>query len=309
MVGICMNSTKKNKNKFSFIVSINMGYMFSLISTMNAMKYFGTNADFHCIYIGVDQEFRDKVSNAFPFNVFWIPLSDFSGDDYFNVKYHYLFSDKFNDFDYDAVSIIDGDLFLCCNMNEYFEMIESRKFDFISATHKHSDLSVDYFKWDDYININDRSHCLFADFPAIFDFRKSFPFIGDWYHYTKNSGGQISHPLIAMNRAVAKNFKKDKTLPLDGDIWVCDKNYWRADYSFDNNLIMRNDFGIVKAIHNRWWKDGRANAEIRNNRNVPNVGIGIKNMNTIRDYMAKFNDMTPEVKADNYIKEIFNVNA
>jgi hypothetical protein len=62
----------------------------------------------------------------------------------------------------------------------------------------------------------------------------------------------------------------------------------------------------VYAIHNRWWKLGRANNEIAPNRNdSPYFHNAVHNFNSIKNFMAKFNSMTPATYWDDYVKEEF----
>lgn len=293
-----------NEMKSAFIVSINWGYMFALNCNFNAMKYFKTDADFHMIYFFPEmneriEEYMQITKDAFPFNVFWSPMK--KGTDYFNAKYDYVDSIKES---YDSACIIDGDLFLCCNMNEYFDMAYTQdKYKIITATHLYSGIKHDDFYWGDEHLVTDRCRCSFADFPVFFNPKKEIEFIHDWFSFTQDyKNTERSHPLIAMNRAIAKHYTKDDVLPLDGKLWVNDMNFWTHEYKpYGSNRLSHED-GVICAIHNRWWQHGRANGEIRRNKGHENLPRGIRNFNIIKSYMEFFNNLTPSTRMDNYVK-------
>jgi len=299
------------KSRFSFVVTISPGYMFALNATMNSMKYYGTNADFHVIYHSATPvEYREACSKAFPFDVIWEPMQQREPNLIYTDSYHMFFSDKYWLADkikdeYDAVCIIDGDLFLCGNMNEWFEMAFNQK-KLISADHKHSGLTIEglfNFGIDD---IRDRMYCSLADFPVFFDPKYHNQFIKDWYLFTFDhpSSDETSHPLVAFNRSLRKNLKPEDIVVLDGHQWVCDYNYWQIRYT-EKDMMMWNPERVF-GIHNRWWKCGRANGELRDNRNGSDHFFNaLHNFNSIRDFMAKFNLMTPETYWDDYVKEEF----
>jgi hypothetical protein len=295
----------KNK-RFAFVATISPGYMFSLNATMNAMKYYGTEADFHIVHHeAMTQEYMDACSKAFPFKVVWNLIKQREPNRVYNDLYHAFFAEKYwwanhiKD-DYDAVCIIDGDLFLCGNMNEWFEKAFNEK-KLITADHKHSMFPVESLYKHSIDDIRDRMYAALADFPVFFDPKHHNQFLKDWYDFTFDYAvtDERSHPLIAMNRSIRKNIKQEDIIVLDGHQWVCDFNYWETRY-VERDMMMFNPERVY-AIHNRWWKEGRANNEIAPNRNdSPNFFNAISNFNSIRDFMAKFNAMTPETMWKDY---------
>ncbi len=299
----------------AFIVTISGGYMFCLNATFNAMKHYGTNADFHVIYHAeTNKDYMARCSEAFPFKVIWHPLIDrheLGGKKYGDL-YHAFFADKYwmadhiKD-DYDAVCIIDGDLFLCANMDEYFEKAFNEK-KFITATHEHAAFPVASMYTIPIDKIIDRMYCALADFPVFFDPKHFNQFIKDWYNFTfdMSLGGECNHPLIAFNRSIRKNIKPEDIIALDGNQWVCDKNYWEKKYLWNFDSLEMYNPDRVFAIHNRWWKEGRANNEIIKNRNdSAGFHTAVHNFNSIRNFMAEFNEMTPETYNDDYEKMEF----
>jgi len=299
--------------KNAFVVTITNGYMFSLNASINAMKHFGTNADFHILYQWeTPSAYIEAYKKAFP-NTFWVPLSNWGSSRKYTDTYHIYFADKYDyalkiKDEYDSICIIDGDLFLCDNMNEYFRLAgEEGKF--ITATHEHCGMPIGSFYQQSLELVVDRCRCAFADFPVFVNTKLHEKFLFDWLEQTFHvqAGTEINHPLIAMNRSILKNIPKETFIVLDGNRWVCDKNYWITDIVRQGDRLV-NQLGNISAIHNRWWKEGRANGDF-------NASIGIEeskknhvasldrvqnNMNNIVDYMEWFNDMTPETRVVHY---------
>lgn len=297
--------------KHAFILTISTGYMFSLNATMNAMKHFGTNADFHVIYHeAVPQEYMDACSKAFPFKVFWYPIKQREEGLVYNDLYHAFFAEKYwiadqIKGDYDSLCIIDGDLFLCEDMTPWFEAAAIHK-KFITADHKHCGMPVESLFKHNLEDIRDRNVASLADFPVFFDGKHHAQFIRDWYLFTfdHHVTDERSHPLIAFNRSIRKNVKLEDIVVLDGHHWVCDHNYWEVRYTERDGKMYNPE--PVYAIHNRWWKEGRASNEIIANRNdSENFHNALHNFNSIRNFMAKFNAMTPETYWDDYVKTEF----
>jgi len=300
MVGVRMKGDGK---KYAFIVTINWGYMFALNCTMNAAKYFGTNADFHILYkfpeMSADIEnYMKESKEAFPFDVHWHPMEE--GTDYFNAKYKHC--EKIKE-DYDAVCILDGDLFLCCNVNDLFAQAHSQEsYKLITASHLHSGIAPKDFHWGMERCVKDRCHCAFADFPTFIQPKKESGFMVDWFAFTQDhKNTEQSHPLIAMNRSIAKHYDIDDVMVLDGRNWVNDLNYWTHAYMLHGSNMLKHDDGMVHAIHNRWWQHGRAGTEIRNNRKSEHLKQAISNFNIIKSYMEFFNALTPALRITNYV--------
>jgi len=57
--------------KYAFTLSCTGGYLFGMISAMNAMAHFGVRADWEVAYANIPSEMRNKISCSFPFKVNW----------------------------------------------------------------------------------------------------------------------------------------------------------------------------------------------------------------------------------------------
>lgn len=312
-----MDSEEK---KFAIITTVSGGYMFALNANFNTNKYYGTNADYHVIYHdSIDEEYRKACTEAFKkdFNIIWFPMTGFDCD-FHNSKYKYA---RMMTEEYDAICLIDTDLFIVTNLLKYFHEVAGTK-KFISAQHLWSGGIKENLYNIPWEAVKDRMHAQIADFPVFIDSRKADQFFQDWEDFTKAGNAEENHPLVAFNRSIAKNFFLENVETLPGDLWVADKEFWttRYDWNREKNCLIgtANQDGVhqeksICAIHNKWWKEGRANGEFRAHQWVTkdpahqlyydNLLRGEHNFNEIRDMMAFFNDMTPATRRDDYLQE------
>lgn len=306
--------------KYAFVTSVSPGYMFALNCNFNSNKFYGTNADFVVLHSYMDTpeevEYRKKCESAFPFKIDWRNMHDYSTC-FHNSKYAVA---KALAEEYDVICLIDSDLFICCDTMKYFETAHFEK-KLISAEHEWSGGNVDRLFSIPPERVNDRNEAQIADFPVFVDPKIGKPMFERWKFNTENGPevGDWRHPLVAFNRALVENFKRNQVDVLDGHLWVCDMNFWDADYTegidTDGRIcIDTNHYGHKQqamALHNKWWKPGRANGEWLGHRNIPATDVyttskldrGERNFNTIKNFMAKFNDMTPETKRTDYLQE------
>jgi hypothetical protein len=290
--------------KYAFTVTASKGYMFAINSTINACKHFGTNADFYIAYHpDITKEVRDSYKDTFPFKVEFLPMVDF-GNDFFASKYALvdLIKDK-----YDAICVLDGDQFICSNVNGYFKLAEEGKF--INETWRiKSDYpisikySIPFGRPNDLVSFFN-SHL--ADL-AVFFSPKHYPnFATDWYKQTMEGGGERNHPFVVMNRLICRDVLPDNLIALFSDLWLFDSIYWQEKLNRETDKLIDTKGRCLKAIHNRWWQVGRAKSELINSmkcNNIPQSLIGEHNMNLIKEYMEYFNDMTPQTKNNDYLK-------
>lgn len=303
----------------AIITTVSGGYMFALNANFNTNKFFATNADYHVIYHdSIPQEYREACTRAFAdsFEIRWIPMSGLNCD-FHNSKYFYAHQLGQQSL-YQAVCLIDADLFIIENLNTQFAKVYGTK-NLISAQHLWSGgIKENLFNipWED---VRDRMHAQLADFPLFIDPKKNLQFLQDWLDFTKlEPSKEISHPLVACNRSIAKNFKNEQVMVLDGHAWIADMDFWTYRYEWDrvkNILTYRTiegepKSGQVFACHNKWWKDGRANGEFRAHTWVdkshayyPRLLNGEHNFNEIKDMMAYFNNMIPATRRDDYLQE------
>lgn len=296
--------------KFAYVTSISPGYMFSLNANFNTNKYYGTNADFIVLYSHMDTdyeiEYMKKCSESFPFKIEWRPLGQYSHC-FHNSKYMVAQTLE----DYDAICLIDSDLFICCDTLQYFERAAKENV-LITATHMWSGGLVESLPFHNPESLIDRGQAQLADFPVFINPKFGKELFKKWYDHTEEARGEASHPLVSFNRAIVKYLKKEQIVDLSGEQWVCDQNYWDYAYEVEEGSdgkkhmvsTLKGPHTPVYAIHNKWWKVGRASGEWIAHRMytdpdsviVKNLDRGEKNFNTIKDFMGWFNDLTPKTK-------------
>jgi hypothetical protein len=299
--------------RYAFITTVSPGFLFALNANFNTNKYYGTNADFCVLYDGYvakdENDYMERCKDAFSFNIRWFSMGDF-GDSYHSSKYRFA---KYIQNEYDSVCLIDADLFICCNVIQLFEKAAIENV-LISAGHAWSGEDITYLPFDNPDRMVDRGLCQLADFPVFINPKGNDKFFDDWVNGTLVSPSEeISHPLIAFNRAICRNFKLDQIIVLPGNLWVCDQNYWDIDYIRIADGRMVNSLGqTICAIHNKWWKLGRASGEWTASSHSQHfyepefqkrLDRGQNNFNAIKDFMSWFNDMTPATKRDDFFKE------
>ena len=302
--------------KYAYISTISPGYMFAMNANLNANKYYGTNADVHLLYHesmekdSIEVAYMKKCENSFPFKVKWIKLNDF-GTGFHNAKYNYAKSLKN---EYDAVCLIDADLFICSDTRKYFEKVASENV-LISANFLYASIEQKDMPFENPETLVDRGQAYVADFPVFINPKFGEKLFDCWYKNTVETyvdvSKEINHPLVAFNRCICKTILSKEIIILDGNIWICDRDYWKADYIRKNDIMIKNTGERVCAIHNKWWKYGRTSGEWLSQKHIKEDNIemikrldrGEKNFNAIKDFMVWFNEMTPETKRDDYLKE------
>ena len=313
----------KKQRDYAIIVSCTPGYGFGMISTMNAQNYFKTDADWEIAYEGFSDEYREKVSNAFPFNVNWTPVSKLMEEiidrrtdrsatiDRMWLAYWLLAHKVLKEKKYKAVCVIQADEFVFVNLDVYFKMAEAGFL--INSEYPFNFFRADELPFGSDLNIWDRSTA------AIFD---GINFIGQEYaqlpwdivnfQIEDSFRGEANHSVIALNRSVCRHGKKGKVLSLEGRLWVCD-SIWPYTKLYAIRDKVYNSLQIqLNAWHCRWWQIGRAEGEWRSSKSLLQVENNKEsiifwdnnehNYNFTRNFMARFNDMRPDIKSEEYTK-------
>ena len=286
--------------KYAFSLTASSGYMFSVNSTINACKYFGTEADFYILYHpSITEEVRNSYKDMFPFKITFIPMADF-GNNFFASKYIYVneIKDK-----YDAVCILDGDQFLCSNVNEYFKSASQGKF--ATGTWRSPDSVKHVIPFGRPEALRSFFNCFMSDLSVFFS-PKYYPnFATDWYNQTMSGGGEYNHPFVVLNRLICRDVLPDNLIELNCNLWLFDSCYWQEKLVRWGDKLINTKNEALNGIHNRWWQVGRAQSELINSLKYDNKEAsltGESNMNLIKEYMEYFNEMTPKTRCDEYLK-------
>lgn len=287
--------------KFAFTVSCNEGYSFGLISSMNAAAYFGMKADWEIAYSNISEEKRNKISQAFPFKVNWTDIKELNAGTNGIADKHWiatwLMTKKVID-NYDAICHTQADHMLLSNMIGLFKAAAAGCF--VITEHFNTNPTIeDLYKrnspvthrgecalTDQFIFTNKKYKNIFSETAKIMDTRLE---------------GDRNHPIIILNNLVKENVPFDEIITLERHIWAFQKNLFNIPLRRNKNYIYTNNEVRLRGIHNRWWQKGRAAGEIKNNPGK-DLSIAKSNWNLIRDYMADFNAMRPEIAVQDYDK-------
>jgi hypothetical protein len=301
-------------SRHAICVSCNPGYGFGLISTMNAMAYYGTDADWEIGYEDFSEDYRKKVSDSFPFEVHWTPIQELMQSvvdkrtdqstalERFWLGYWLLAHKVLKEKKYKAVAVTQADQFTFVNLNQYFKMAADGKV--VSAEFHMNHRSAHTLPFGDDKAIWDRSQC------AIFD---NLNFLGqkhtelpiDIIHYQEEDAfrGESNHSVISLNRAVCRHCTEKDVVSLAGDCWSGD-----ADWSFRRFEITANGDEIwdtngrqIKGWHARWWQLGRAHGEWTVHR--PHV-MSNSCSNEYLDQLDNLEHNMNVMMSENYMKEI-----
>jgi len=315
----------KKKSDYAIVLSCNPGYGFGMMATMNAQKYFGTDADWEIAYEIYTDEERKAISDAFPFNVNWTPVSELMKEvndrrtdntgalEKMWLAYWLMALKVLKEKKYKAVCVIQADTFVFVNLDVYFKIAEAgilacSEYAFTWKNAEDLPCGDDKTVWDRYM-------------AGVFD---SVNFIGPQYidlisdiiefQCVNSFKGESSHSVIALNRAVAKHGHKDKVLRLDRRLWAGDCIWGDTVLRIVNDRVYNSDNIQLSAWHCRWWQEGRVKSEWHAIRHGIQIGNKVTpgmiqtwdradaNYNFVKSFMERFNNMTPEVASPNHAK-------
>jgi hypothetical protein len=316
----------KKKSDYAFVVCCNPGYGFGLISSMNAQNHFGTDADWEIAYEDYTEEQRNKISESFPFNVNWTPVSELmttvvdkrsdkrpdSALNRFWLGYWLLALKVMEEKKYKAICVIQADQFVFINLDVYFKIAETGII--ASSEYSFSRISVGQLPFGKDTEVWDRSQC------AAFD---SVNFIGAQYTEMVRDiilmqcedpfKGESNFSVVALNRAICRHGSKEKVLSLERNTWVCDGNWPFTRFNIDGYKIYNSSVVQINSWHTRWWEKGRVTGDWAHDKNVimsskDNLEYMCWlsnrefNYHTIREFMEKFNSMIPAIASQEYEK-------
>jgi len=313
----------KRKSDYAIVMSCTPGYGFGMMSTMNAMEHFGTDADWEVAYDGYTEEQRDAISNAFPFNVNWTSVTELYATtvdkrtdqtcplNHMWLAYWQMALKVLREKKYKAVCVVQADCFVFVNLDVYFKM--AGKGMIACSEHAFSWVNAEELPFGDDKAIWDRSQCPIFD-SVNFMNQNHIPLIEDIINFQCEDAfkRESNHSVIALNRAVAKHEKADNILRLERRLWGGDCIWPESKLRVGDNKVYKDNISM-SAWHCRWWQIGRVKGEYLNNKipfqiNKDNETFQREwdnnehNYNLVRDFMKSFNDMKPEVASDMYEK-------
>jgi len=304
--------------KHTFVVACNDSYLFGLNATMNAAKFFGTNAEFTVAYEGISDDVRKTYSDAFPFKVNWVFLPELLKDLKVTAKNFpapywiapWILGARIID-DYDSICIIQADEFLAVNVNNLFKIAALT--DIVIATeYTSSCVEFEDLPFGTTKSIWNRSQYALYD-QLVFLNKTHKNILIDTYEQQcvdpwRDEGQQ---PMCALNQACATHLTSDKVMGLDAHTWAWDMDTCSFRLTCEGRAMkFWNERKIrVNGIHNRWWQHGiglsylNVQRSYQEEEGIKQYEVGIHNCNLVRDVMAQFNEMTPTTKNTNYYRE------
>lgn len=291
--------------KYAFTVSCSGGYLFGLLSAMNAMAEMGMKANWEIGYAGIDTEYCKRISDAFPFEVNWhyIPELNEGSNGYADKFWLATWKTTCKVIDkYDAICHTQADHMPLCNMTSYFNAVAKSDV-FVITEHFNYSASIE----DLYARstpVVDRGQCALTDQFIFARSEHKIIFENVARLMDTNLKGDMRHPVIILNNEVKEHVSFDNIIPLERHIWAYQKNINRMKLSRKGIKIITDRDVRVRGIHNRWWQKGRANSEIKNNIGK-DISISRANWNLIRDYMAEYNAKRPDIMVTDYEKTVF----
>jgi len=317
------------KSDYAIILSCSPGYGFGMLATMNAMAYFGTDADWEIAYEDFSPEYREKVSNSFPFRVNWTKMSDLlttvndrrsnshvAGFCWYWLAYWLMAEKVLLEKKYKAICVIQADQFVFVNLNEFFRQAERGMM--FSSHYNFSRIPLENVVFGDDKAVWDRGQCSFFDsvnFIGTESVHAAIPRQTVEFQCEDAFRGEANHSVIALNRAILKYGNKQNVRGLAGHLWGCDAEWGFGKYqlSEDGDRIYYWNGEQTCSWHSRWWQVGRAECEIVQMKRAIAQGtdtdemqriwdICLHNYNLVKSFMERFNDMRPEIKSDWYQK-------
>jgi hypothetical protein len=308
--------------KWSFVVSVSGSFLFPLNCTINAMKFCGTNAEFHIIYNGITQEVRDSYNDAFPFKIIWHDINELWNSLNITAKVlpnpywvttWYLASKLIDD--YDAIAILQADEFLMTNINSLFKV--AAQTDIVVATEytlgprEFEDLPFGTIK-----SLHDRGEYALYDQLVICGKANKQIFIDTYQQQCvdpwKNSflSQEIQDPLCALNQACSTHLNTDRVLGLDAMVWAYDDYhfYFKLQYDREKKRLYNDRKIRLHGIHTKVWSGGVINYAInglKQDGQLEKADLLIHNYSLERSVMLEYNNMTSVTKNNLCTEEKF----
>jgi hypothetical protein len=299
--------------KHTFITPISRAFLFPVNCTINAAKYFGTNAEFNLIYDDIDKETRDAFTNSFPFKITWHPILDLYNQLPITAKKHvpskfwstpWLLASQLLD-GYDSICILQGDEFLMTNVDSLFKMVTNS--DVLVATEYHVGWEAEDLPFGTTHSILNRERYSLYD-QLVFCGKSNKQILIDTYmqqcveRWDESNRSEAHDPLCAFNQACATHLDKSRIFGLDCNTWTWDKGAWsrrKLRYDRGRKQIFDEDTRI-HAMHTKWWLNGIIPTAIERETDPIAKEIIAHNYNTEREIMIDFNEMTPTTKSEEY---------
>jgi hypothetical protein len=282
-------------NKHALVVAYNRAYLPALCGLLNALDYYGhKELDFHLLYAADLDGAISKILKAdFNFRVIPVeaePLFNPKQGIYMNLMFiKYSYAQKLRS--YSSICHLDGDVLLLDNIMPYLRIASETSL-IPCAEFPHSGIDSEYYN----VKSADWVQCLFplANFPVFYNPEKHLDMMSFcWEHMPApdNDDRERDNEMYVFNKAVYECGKLPFILHLPGNPWLGDKYLGHEPLvlSFNSGKLQIRDFigDRVHIIHNKYWKDGHAEAE---RQRVGGNWNALNNIEVIKQGMDFFNN-------------------
>jgi hypothetical protein len=280
---------------YALVIAYSKAYLPALCSLLNALDYYGhKDLDFHLLYCADLEPVMPKILQAdWNFRIIPVPAEPLFNPKqgiYMNlmfIKYNYASHLQ----GYKAICHLDGDVLLLDNLTPYLEIAAQTRF-IPCAEFPHTPIDMEYY------NIKDADwvECMFplANFPIFYNpLGNMFLMESCWKNMPEpdNDDRERNNEMYVFNKAIHDCGKLLHILPLSGNAWLGDKYLGHAplSISFESGKLQIRDFltDRVYLIHNKYWKEGVAQAELERCAGNPNA---IHNIALIKQATDFFNN-------------------
>lgn len=297
--------------KHTFVVSCDMTYLFGLAATINAARFYGTDARFCIAYHeSIPADLRIKLSAEF--DILWYPMSELLKKVVIKGKNNpnpfwlapWILGEQIID-EYGSICILQADEFLLNNVNIYFEIAE--KLDVVVA----AEYTINPTEFEDLPFGTDKSiwdRGQYAIFDQLVFLNKKYKQILTESYMVQCEDpwkGEADHPMCGLNQACCKYLTKDKVLGLDAHTWCWDRDEWsfRIEWDAKNNKLFNERKIRMNGLHTRPWQQGLVQSavdKVKESGDARALDIGTHNFNLEKDLQVWFNSMTPVTKQLEY---------
>lgn len=286
-------------SEHALILTSNIAYLPGINAILNGLDYYGNeDLDVHILFHGIES-YIEKVKEKFTFKINPYPVAELFEEgrsNYFNFKYcKYKYIELIKD-KYSSVCHLDADCLILDNIMKYF-VIASKTDLILCGQYPHTWRTIEcYFEKDlkeEDIDIIICSYPL-ANFPVFYNPKTHMDLMKrcwDTRPAKDNEDRRRNRELYTFNKALYEMKKLEYVLPLPGNLWISDSGIIDGNDLRETSIAGKRYFYTalnhrIHNIHNKWWKMGAAEGEIKQRGNNP---IVVENIKKIQKMLRLFN--------------------
>ena len=285
-------------SKNALILTSNIAYLPGINAMLNGLDYYDNeDLDVHILFYKIEN-YIDKIKDKFSFKIIPYAIDNLLENGrslYFNFKYcKYKYIELIKD-KYSAICHLDADCLILDNIMKQF-LIVSKTNLLLCGQYPHTWRTLECYSEKDLTEEEiDIIVCSYpvANFPVFYNPEYHNDFMQACWNSRPaddNMDRRRNTELYTFNKALYRLNKLKDVLLLPGNLWIADAILGKDDLK--EVLIAKKLYlytGLnhrISNIHNKWWKMGAAEGEIRQRGDNPAV---IKNIKQIQKMLRLFN--------------------